>query len=816
MIKKGIFILVSIFIVHKIVLWIQPFGSLLSKIPFSQEVVDRNGNLLRLSLSEDQIYRLKTDLTEISPLLRETTLLYEDRYFYWHMGVNPFSMVRAAWSTFVSKNRMMGASTITMQLSRLLFKMDSRGLIGKVHQMMRALQIEFLYSKDDILEAYLNIAPYGFNIEGVGAASRIYFDKHPRRLSLLESLTLSVIPQNPTKRTRHIQMPPLSVSKEAYNKPLKKALHRLFSQWVLRHPNHFIKKIDSNLNLDMRHPRRLPFYAPHLVTEVMGKRAEDLITEKRSIVLSLDLPLQLMFEKVAKSYIHERKRHGVKNMSALLVDTQSMEVLSYIGSVDFFNEGIHGQVNGVRARRSPGSALKPFVYGLAMEQGIIHPLSTLKDARTSFGLYTPDNFDSRFSGPLSATQALVLSRNIPAIRLTRQLSVPKVHKLFHSLNIPLHPNPQHYGLSIILGTTGVTMEELVKSYALLNNKGRYRPIKKQMDPVPMPIGVGVPIGDHLFRFTGEMKQMKRRKSKEQEKQIFSKEVAFLVLDMLTQNPHPQGKPGGSTWKLHPQSVAWKTGTSMGFRDAWAVGVFDHYVLATWVGHFSGHGNQAFVGRKVAGPLLFSLIEALAKVREVNFSKPSPTSDLNLTSVDFCPLSGRLPHKDCPHRKKGWFIPGVSPIHRCKVHRRIEIDLVSGYQVCSGFKGPTQTKVFENWPTDILKLFQQAGLGRKTPPPRHPKCRQDIFGDMDPKILSPKERIVYNLRTSGSDSKKIPFLAIGDGSVKNFSWYVNNQFVGQSQMNHPLLWMAASGQHTVRVIDDHGRSTEVALNVQWVD
>ena len=738
-------------------------------------MVDRNGALLRLSLSEDEIYRLKMDLEDISPLLRETTLLYEDRYFYWHIGVNPFSIMRAAWSTFISKKRVIGGSTITMQLSRLLFNIDSRGLMGKAKQIIRALQIEFLYSKDDILEAYLNIAPYGFNIEGVGAASRIYFDKHTRRLSLLESLTLSVIPQNPPKRTKHIKL------SKSNNKSLEEARHRLLNQWISRYPNDYAKKTISNLKLEMRHPRDLPFYAPHIVMEVIGKKIGT------PVILSLDLSIQLMFEKIAKSYINQRKRFGVKNMSALLVDTRSMEVLSHIGSVDFFNEEIHGQVNGVRARRSPGSSMKPFVYGLAIEHGIIHPLTTLKDARTFFGLYTPDNFDSSFVGPLSATRALVMSRNIPAIYLTQQLSAKKVHEFFHSLNIPLHQDPRHYGLSIALGTADMTMEELVEIYAILNNGGKYRPITKQ-----------------VLKYVPS------------EKTIFSKEVAFLLLDMLAQNPQPQGQSVGEAWKLRPRSLAWKTGTSMGFRDAWAIGVFDHYVLATWVGNFSGHGNQAFVGRKMAGPLLYSLINALAKVRDVSFSKSLPSSDLNLIRVNFCPLSGHLPNKDCPHRKQGWFIPEVSPIHRCKIHKKVEIDLASGYQACLGFKGSTQTKVFEVWPTDILKLFQQAGVGRKTPPPRHPKCHQDIFGDIDLEILSPKKEVVYNLRTSGSDSKEIPFLAVGEGSVKKFSWYVNNQFVGQSHFNHPFLWTANSGQHTVQVIDDQGRSAEVILNVQWVD
>lgn len=772
--KKILLALLFVLCIHKISVWVRPFGPLLSDIPFSTEIVDRNERLLRLSLADDHTYRLRTSLTDISPLTRKATLLYEDQYFYWHPGVNPVSIVRAFWTTFISKKRTLGASTITMQLSRSLYKINSRGIWGKIKQMLRALQIEFMYSKDEILEAYFNIVPYGFNIEGIGAASRIYFHKSPRRLSLLESLTLSVVPQRPFERTKHVKQ-----AKRA-NEALKKARNVLLNKWLSKYPDNVDKKLDFDLELDMRHPHDLPFYAPHLVTEVIEKGVEG------RVALNLDLSIQTVFEDIAKSYIKQQKRVGIKNTSALLIDTDSMEALAYLGSVDFLNKDIHGQVNGVLARRSPGSALKPFAYGLAIEQGLIHPLTMLKDAQTPFSTYTPDNFDRAFAGPLSAADALVHSRNIPAIHLTQQLSHPTLYEFLNSLGVPLHPDPRHYGLSIVLGTAEVTMQELVELYAILNNGGKFRPIR-------------------IFAAD---------KSSEGKK-AFSKEVSFLVLDMLTTNPKPDGE-SEDKWRLKPHSVAWKTGTSVGFRDAWAVGVFDHYVLAVWIGNFNGQGNSAFVGRYAAGPLLFLFIEALAKIKDVEFTRPFPEFDLNLTEVEFCAVTGHLPREDCPHRKHGWFIPGISPIHSCTVHRKIEVDIVTGYQVCPGFKGESASRVFEYWPTDLLKLFKQAGVGRKIPPPMHPQCRGEAYGDIGPKILSPKEEIVYNLRTMGSDSKEIPLVAIGDGNIKNLSWYINNEYIGKSDANNPLVWQAVAGRHNVRVLDDQGRSAEISFTVQWVD
>lgn len=251
-----------VLILHKICVWTQPFGPLLSELSFSTEMVDREHRLLRLSLAKDDTYRIKTSLKDISPLARKATLLYEDRYFYWHPGINPFSAARAFWSTFVQRKRVLGASTITMQLSRSLYRINSRSLGGKFEQILRALQIEFLYSKEEILEAYFNVVPYGFNIEGIGAASRIYFHKPARRLSLLESLTLAVVPQSPYKRTKHVKR------FQRVNEQLKAARNVLLNQWLVKYPDNVDKKLDFSLELDMRHPHELPFHTPHLATEI--------------------------------------------------------------------------------------------------------------------------------------------------------------------------------------------------------------------------------------------------------------------------------------------------------------------------------------------------------------------------------------------------------------------------------------------------------------------------------------------------------------------------------------------------------------------
>lgn len=772
--KKFLYCIFAVWCIHRALLLVHPFGPLLDHVSFSRQVEDRNGKLLRLTLPDDDTYRVRKSLDQISPLAVEATILYEDRYFYYHPGVNPVSVVRAFWTTYIKRQRIVGASTITMQLSRYLYNIDSRKITGKIVQILHAVQIEFLYSKKEILEAYLNTAPYGFNIEGIGAASLIYFRKDAKRLSLLESLTLAVIPQYPYDRTKHIR------DEQKANEALKEARNLLLKQWLDAFPGNVDKELDFSLELDMRHPGQLPFLAPHFVTDLLQK------STKEQIRTTLDLPLQSTFESVVSRYVNRKNQVGLNNASAIIIDSKTMETLAVVGSADFNNDNISGQVNGTRARRSPGSALKPFVYALAIEQGLIHPQTMLKDAPTPFGTYTPDNFDRTFSGPLSAADALIHSRNIPAIHLASEIADPDLYEFLEKAGIPLNKDPEHYGLSMVLGTAEVTMEEIVKLYAVFLNKGLLKPLKKELDD---PYSEG--------------------------ESLLKPESCFLVLDMLSHNPEPEGHDV-DRWRLEPRHIAWKTGTSVGFRDAWAVGVFDHYIAAVWVGNFSGIGNPAFVGRYAAGPLLFELIQSVTKLRNVSFGELLPDYNLNLSKVNVCSLSGQIPNDDCPNKIAVWFIPGVSPIEKCMVHRRINIDTENGFQVCPEYKGTVKSAVFEYWPTDLLKLFEQAGVGRKVPPPLHPACRKEAYGDIGPKIIFPKKNIVYNLRSTGSDSETIPLIAVGDGNVTRFSWFVDNEPVGKSKSQDSLLWKAEQGIHTIRVLDEFGRSSAISIEVKWID
>lgn len=726
---------------------------LLDGINFSRAVYDEEHRLLRLTLSNDEKYRLYTPLNEISPELVSATLLQEDQYFYQHFGVNPVAMLKAAWQTYVLKSRRMGASTITMQVARIRYGINSKTRSGKLWQIYRALQLEMHYSKKQILEAYLNLAPYGNNIEGVGAASLIFFNKPVKQLNLPEALSLSVIPQNPSQRT-----PQQTKLKEIRNK--------LFARWITQHPEDKTKAVTIDLPLQMQSIKNLPFLAPHFVNEILQDTPEDQL----QIVTTLNLHTQKVLERVTKQYIARKKYLGVYNAVVLLIDTRDMSVKSMVGSNNFFDSKINGQVNGTLALRSPGSTLKPFIYGLALDQGLIHPNTVLKDVPRSFGHYNPENFDYDFVGPIKAKDALVLSRNIPAIFLADQLSQPNLYQFLQNANIHHLKSESFYGLALVLGGAELNMQELTSLYAMLVNDGMWRPIR-----------------------------MLKEDKYVEGKRLLSPEASFLVLEMLKTTPRMNI---GDAVKI---PVAWKTGTSSGFRDAWTFGAFGPYVMGVWIGNFDNKSNPAFVGKNVAAPLFFELVDALDRqtgpLREI----PKYPSQMNLTHVPVCKASGMLPTRYCKDTELSWFIPGKSPIQTDTIHREIAIDKNSGLRTCRVNEN-TKFEIYEFWQTDLLKIFKQAGVQRRSPPAFDASCSlTQVQVGLAPQITSPRMQLTYILRANTQQKMQIPFSATTDADVETLHWFTNETYIGKVKRDQNFLWDAKPGKFVVRVVDDHGRA-----------
>jgi penicillin-binding protein 1C len=698
---------------------------------------DEQGRLLRLTLASDEKYRLWTPLEKISPALILATLRYEDRHFYVHPGFNPVSLIRSGFETYIRRGRRMGGSTITMQLARIYFRLSTNSMIGKIEQILCALYLESRHSKDDILEAYLNLAPYGGNIEGVGAASILTFGKSAGALSLNEAAALAVIPQNPIARA---------------DRGSKRSEH-------------------------------LRFLAPHFTDELLG-------SDNRmggEVITTIDLELQRLLERQTKEYIDEKRAYGIDNAVALLLDASTMEIKAMVGSADYFDDGIAGQVNGARAKRSPGSTLKPFIYALGIDQGLIHPLSLLKDTPASFGAYSPDNFDGQFSGPITAEEALIKSRNIPAVVIASKLSGPSFYQFLKNAGISRLQPESFYGLSLVLGSVELSMEELVRLYAALVNGGRLKPLR-------------------YLKKSGEDTGV----------QIFSEEAAFVTLDMLTRNRRP-GAPAFLVSAEHEEPVAWKTGTSYGFRDAWSVGIFDRYVLAVWIGRFDGMGNPIFVGGKAAAPLFFRMVDAVRAVRgSIREARPVPP---RLRRVEVCAVSGEMPGSFCSKKRSTWFVPGTSPILTCHVHREILIDSQTGLRSCTPDRGSFKKEVYEFWPSDILKVFQWAGLPRRTPPPFGPGCAGTAEASIGrpPQIISPRSGLVYALRMSEPQKDRVISLeAATDADAHRIYWFANDEFIGAVESGRTFDWEPAPGTFVLEAIDDLGRVDSRRIHVSMTE
>jgi len=772
--RATVYFATSLFGVVALMVALCPKPSLYGDVDFSAAVEDRNGRLLRLALADDERYRLRLRLEDIAPTAIDATLLYEDQYFSVHPGFNPGALIRAAWSTYVQNDRVMGGSTITMQLARMRFSLDTRTVGGKLLQIARAVQIERHYSKDEILAAYLNLAPYGGNIEGIGTAALIYFDKPASRLSLAESLALAVIAQNPARRN--------PATADGYME-MSAARDRLLTVWSDKFGLPDEAKSQFELPLAVRAPGELPYLAPHFSRDVLANTLQ----QSGVKTTTLDWSLQRILENHTKRYTERRRPVGIINASAMLIDYRTMEILASVGSSDFFNDQIQGQVDGTRAKRSPGSTLKPFVYGLAIDSGIIHPMSLLKDAPKRFAAYTPENFDRGFMGPVVAQDALIYSRNVPAIELLSKVGHDRFHNFLTDGGVSGLRSPEFYGLAMILGGNELTMAELVRLYAMLANGGLLKPLKSVRDRESP--------GPHL--------------------QLLSPEASFLVLDMLRNNRRPDAVGFDTVGVQAP--IAWKTGTSYAFRDAWTVGVFGPYVLAVWVGNFDGSSNPAFVGVQAAAPLFFTIADSLTAGLNESYVNTEPPPNLNLRKVEVCVSTGDLPGRHCPQTGKSWFVPGVSPIRVSDVHRAVRIDNQTGERACSYDPGTTHEEVFEFWPSDISRLFRKAGIAIRRPPPWAEDCSLDMqaANGLAPRITSPSARLTYHVRTDKIKEERLPLTANTDGDVKWLYWFANDNFIAKVRRDEPLFWNPRVGNYDMLAVDDLGRSNSRKLSVMAV-
>ncbi|HUM65534.1 MAG TPA: penicillin-binding protein 1C, partial [Chitinophagaceae bacterium] len=432
------------------------------KIEYSTVITSNKGEMINAYLTSDDKWRIKTELNEISPLLRKTIVAKEDKYFYYHPGVNPFSVGRAFVKNLLRMKRTSGASTITMQVARVL-EPGRRNIFSKARETFRAFQLEWKYSKNEILQMYLNLVPYGGNIEGVKTAAFLYFNKNPDHLSLAEITALSIIPNRPS-----------SLVMGRYNDRIvterNRWLHKFATDKV------FSKKEIEDALAEPLHATRntVPHYIPHLSLKLKRQAG---LSDQTIIRTSIDLNTQLKAEKIVEDYIRVQKLRNIKNAAVVIVDNKTNKVISYIGSSNFYDTTDGGQVNGANAVRQPGSTLKPLLYALCFDEGLLTPKTMITDVPVNYEGYAPENYDKKFNGFVTSQYALEHSLNIPAVKQLRQLGQEKlIQALVQSDFKQVQKDRRKLGLSMILGGCGTSLEELTGLFAAFANNGKFRPL----------------------------------------------------------------------------------------------------------------------------------------------------------------------------------------------------------------------------------------------------------------------------------------------------------------------------------------------------
>jgi len=732
-------------------------------ISYSSIILSNEDKLLHAFLTEDEKWRLYTELNELTPELKKAIIFKEDKYFYFHPGINPVSVMRALVNNLREGRRTSGASTITMQVARML-EPKERTYRNKFKEIFRALQLEHKYSKNEILQLYLNMVPFGSNIEGMKSASVIYFGKMPDHLSIGEIAALSIIPNRPVSLR-------FGKNNDTIIKERNKWLRR-YEKAGLFDSKYIADALDEPLDA-YRH--EIPRMAPHLAYRL--KNAHPSVNIIRTTV---DLEIQQKTEQLVGEYNRRLYFQNIRNAMALVVDNNTRNVLAYVGSADFNNEEDGGQVDGIRAVRSPGSTLKPLLYAVAFEKGIITPKTIIADVPVSFGGYEPENYDEKFYGNITIEDALAASLNVPAVRILDKIQPSILIESLISAGFKQVKNDKdNLGLSMVLGGCGVTLEELTSLYCVFANKGIYQPLC----------------------YT-------RKHSSVVSKQILTPGSAFVITEILTRLKRPD-LPIEWDNSMHTPKIAWKTGTSYGRRDAWSIGYNKKYTIGVWVGNFSGEGVPELNGADKATPLLFQLFNTLDyNSDKIWFSMPD---DIQLRYV--CSQTGLIPGEYCSDLIIDYYIPGVSSTQECNHLKKVYINPDSTISYCTACLpelGYTSA-LYPNLSPEIITFYDANSINYRKIPPHNPDCDRLISG-LKPQITSPIDENEYYINVL--DSMEILLSCHVANDVTKIYWYINNSFYREVKPGENTFFHPREGMNEISCTDDKGRNTEAQIYVKF--
>lgn len=731
--------------------------------PASQVVEAADGTWLRIFTTADGggMWRVPVSRDELPAHLVQAVLTFEDQRFYRHPGVDPLALIRAAGQAVRAGRIISGGSTLTMQIARMLERRP-RTVRSKLIEMFHALQLELRYSKDELLTMYFDLAPYGGNIEGVGAAAWFYFGKQVAQLNLEEAASLAALPNAPT-----LLRPDRDPAR--LRRRRDDVLARMAAAGVV---DTAAARRASQIEVTAER-RAAPMLAPHFTQRV--HRARPGVPRVRT---TLDASLQHRVSRLLADHVDGIAAHGISNGAVVVLDNETAAVKAYVGSRGFFDAAIDGQVDGAAAPRSPGSTLKPFVYAAALDLGLIGRRSLIQDVPLNFRDWSPSNFDSRFRGLVAAEDALAQSLNVPAVQVARMLEPEGLVAMMRRLGVSTFGDDRQYGLAAVLGGCEINLLELTGLYAALASGGRHLP------PVLVP---------------GERAPQR----------LVSPAAAYLISDILTDVRRPELP---EVWRhaTSANQLAWKTGTSYGRRDAWSVGYTRRYTIGVWIGNFDGHGVPELVGVQVAAPLLFAIARVLPGADDEGWiDRPETVVERSVCSVSGAPAG---PH--CPHQVGELAIEGVAPRTRCKLHVQVDVHDDSGLRLCSRCRAGRDhhPEVHTVWPAAVVPWLSRAGVGVGALPPHDPSCASGLDGAA-PVIHTPSDGDEFVLRSGvPSADQQIALQASTSGGTGAVFWFVDGALQTQAAPGDVVLLEPTPGPHHLVAVDTEGRSADIRITV----
>ena len=732
-------------------------------VPYSTVVTDRNEELLGARIASDGQWRFPPRNTTPEKI-KECLITFEDKHFYHHWGVNPFAIGRAFYQNVKNKRIVSGGSTLTMQTIRLA-RNESRTFREKLIEMIWATRLEFRASKEEILSMYISHAPFGGNVVGLDAAAWRYFGHSADDLSWAESAMLAVLPNAPAM---------IHLSKG--RKTLLDKRNRLLKQLLEK------KTIDSSTyELAISEPlpdepHTLPHIAPYLVSRFYQERNGEY---SRS---TINKGIQTQVEDLAERWSNEFGRSDIRNLAILVIDIPSNQVVAYCGNVHFDRKQGGNQVDVIQAPRSTGSILKPFLYYAMLQEGSLLPDMLLPDVPVNINGFTPQNFSMQFEGAVPASEALARSLNIPAVTMLQRYGVPKFHSFLQQIGLKtINRSSSHYGLSLILGGAEATLWDVTNAYAMMGRSLLQLPQRSCSLLLP------------TSRIT-------------ESTDPFQPGAVWQTFDALKE----VNRPEEIDWKSIPsmQTIAWKTGTSYGFRDAWAVGVTPRYAVGVWVGNATGEGKPGLVGAQTAGPVLFDIFNLLPSSSW--FTRPTGI----FVEAEVCRKSGHLKGRFCDETDTLLVLPAGLRTEACPYHHLVTLSADESqriYENCANTE-PTLQKSWFTLPPVWEWYYKQHHPEYKPLPPFKAGCGEDTFQPMQFIYPPMNARIKLPKQLDGSKGFLTVELAHSNPNATIF-WHLDETYQAQTQDFHKISLQPAAGKHSLTAVDGEGNTISTTFFVE---